>query len=157
MTKQKIGFIGLGNMGGALARRLLLTHPLVVWDLHGAATSALCALGASVADSAAALARERAEGDRRERLHLDQVAAVRAVLDRFAKELIEKAEHFLHRVGLADRGAALASTLPHGDQRKLEVAMLLALAIDWRPKRDAQMVVAVLPFALRASATMFMQ
>ena len=45
-------------------------------------------------------------------------------------ELIEKAEHFLHRVGLADRGAALASTLPHGDQRKLEVAMLLALEPD---------------------------
>jgi len=45
-------------------------------------------------------------------------------------ELIEKAEHFLHRVGLADRSASLASTLPHGDQRKLEVAMLLALEPD---------------------------
>jgi branched-chain amino acid transport system ATP-binding protein len=45
-------------------------------------------------------------------------------------ELIEKAEHFLHRVGLADRSPSLASTLPHGDQRKLEVAMLLALEPD---------------------------
>ena len=45
-------------------------------------------------------------------------------------ELIEKAEHFLSRVGLADRDTALASALSHGDQRKLEVAMLLALEPD---------------------------
>jgi len=42
-------------------------------------------------------------------------------------ELVEKAEHTLHRVGLADRRDAVASTLSHGDQRKLEVAILLAL------------------------------
>ena len=41
-------------------------------------------------------------------------------------ELIEKAEHFLSRVGLADRRAALASALWHGDQSKLELAILLA-------------------------------
>ena len=46
------------------------------------------------------------------------------------EELIEKAEHFLVRVGLEDRRAALASELPHGDQRKLEVAILLALEPD---------------------------
>lgn len=45
-------------------------------------------------------------------------------------ELIEKAQHFLARVGLADRAAELASALSHGDQRKLEVAMLLALEPD---------------------------
>ncbi len=42
-------------------------------------------------------------------------------------ELIERAEHCLHRVALADRRDMLASALPHGDQRKLEVAILLAL------------------------------
>ncbi len=42
-------------------------------------------------------------------------------------ELIEKAEHFLARVALADRRSALASELSHGDQRKLEVGILLAL------------------------------
>jgi branched-chain amino acid transport system ATP-binding protein len=42
-------------------------------------------------------------------------------------ELIDKAEHFLTRVSLADRRHHLASALPHGDQRKLEVAILLAL------------------------------
>jgi len=42
-------------------------------------------------------------------------------------ELIEKAEHCLHRVALADRRHVTAARLPHGDQRKLEVAILLAL------------------------------
>ena len=45
-------------------------------------------------------------------------------------ELVEKAEHWLHRVGLAERRDAIASTLNHGDQRKLEVAILLALEPD---------------------------
>ena len=45
-------------------------------------------------------------------------------------ELIEKAEHFLRRVTLAEKRALVASTLPHGDQRKLEVAILLALEPD---------------------------
>ncbi len=46
------------------------------------------------------------------------------------KELIEKAEHYLSRVALSDRRMTLASALPHGDQRKLEVAILLALEPD---------------------------
>ena len=45
-------------------------------------------------------------------------------------ELVEKAEHWLHRVGLAERRDAIVSTLNHGDQRKLEVAILLALEPD---------------------------
>jgi branched-chain amino acid transport system ATP-binding protein len=45
-------------------------------------------------------------------------------------ELLEKADHFLHRVALADKRDAVAATLPHGDQRKLEVAILLALEPD---------------------------
>ena len=42
-------------------------------------------------------------------------------------ELIEKAEHVLERVGMAGRRELAAAALPHGDQRKLEVAILLAL------------------------------
>jgi branched-chain amino acid transport system ATP-binding protein len=42
-------------------------------------------------------------------------------------ELTEQAEHCLARVALADKRHAVAATLPHGDQRKLEVAILLAL------------------------------
>jgi branched-chain amino acid transport system ATP-binding protein len=42
-------------------------------------------------------------------------------------EMIEKAEHYLREVALADRRDAAAASLPHGDQRKLEVAILLAL------------------------------
>jgi branched-chain amino acid transport system ATP-binding protein len=42
-------------------------------------------------------------------------------------ELVGKAEHHLHEVGLQDKRDATAASLPHGDQRKLEVAILLAL------------------------------
>jgi len=45
-----IGFIGLGNMGAALARRLLKQHTLHVWDLNPAATDVLVAEGAQAAD-----------------------------------------------------------------------------------------------------------
>jgi len=45
-------------------------------------------------------------------------------------ELIERAEHYLYRVKLADRRDTIASALAHGDQRKLEVAILLALDPD---------------------------
>jgi branched-chain amino acid transport system ATP-binding protein len=42
-------------------------------------------------------------------------------------ELIERAEHTLNRVALADKRDLPAAALAHGDQRKLEVAILLAL------------------------------
>ncbi len=43
------------------------------------------------------------------------------------RELIERAESILHGVGLSDRQGELVASLPHGDQRKLEVALLMAL------------------------------
>ncbi len=43
------------------------------------------------------------------------------------KELIEKAEHFLEKCSLADIKHEISSNLSHGDQRKLEVAVLMAL------------------------------
>jgi branched-chain amino acid transport system ATP-binding protein len=46
-------------------------------------------------------------------------------LDR--KETLARARALVERVKLADRAEAAASSLPHGDQRKLEVAMLMAL------------------------------
>ena len=42
-------------------------------------------------------------------------------------ELVAKAEEYLESVALADKRDATAASLPHGDQRKLEVAILLAL------------------------------
>jgi branched-chain amino acid transport system ATP-binding protein len=42
-------------------------------------------------------------------------------------ELIEKAEQYVARVALTEKRDAIAASLPHGDQRKLEVAILLAL------------------------------
>lgn len=43
-------------------------------------------------------------------------------------ELIERAEHVLAEVRLADKRDMTVAALPHGDQRKLEVAMMIALA-----------------------------
>ena len=42
-------------------------------------------------------------------------------------ETLARAQALVERVRLADRADAAASSLPHGDQRKLEVAMLMAL------------------------------
>jgi 3-hydroxyisobutyrate dehydrogenase len=53
----QIGYVGLGAMGGALARRLLAERSLTVWDLNRDAVVALEGLGASAAPSAAELAR----------------------------------------------------------------------------------------------------
>jgi 3-hydroxyisobutyrate dehydrogenase len=53
-----IGYIGLGSMGSALARRLVSGHKLIIWDINSAATAAFEKLGATVAPSAAELARQ---------------------------------------------------------------------------------------------------
>jgi branched-chain amino acid transport system ATP-binding protein len=42
-------------------------------------------------------------------------------------ELVRRAEHYLERVALAAKRDVAAALLSHGDQRKLEVAILLAL------------------------------
>lgn len=52
-----VGYIGLGAMGGALARRLLAGHRLHVWDLSAAAVARFEQLGAQAAPTAAELAR----------------------------------------------------------------------------------------------------
>jgi branched-chain amino acid transport system ATP-binding protein len=46
------------------------------------------------------------------------------------RDLINRAEETLALVGLAGRAAQRASSLSHGDQRKLEVAMMMALEPD---------------------------
>lgn len=43
------------------------------------------------------------------------------------KAWLQEATRLLEQVNLADKAQAHASSLPHGDQRKLEVALLLAL------------------------------
>jgi branched-chain amino acid transport system ATP-binding protein len=43
------------------------------------------------------------------------------------KELVQRAERVLEAVALTARRDATAASLPHGDQRKLEVGMLMAL------------------------------
>ncbi|MEY2159198.1 MULTISPECIES: NAD(P)-dependent oxidoreductase [unclassified Rhodanobacter] len=52
-TRMKVGFIGLGAMGGAMASNLLAAgHTLTVWNRSVAATEPLASLGARVARSA---------------------------------------------------------------------------------------------------------
>lgn len=46
------------------------------------------------------------------------------------RELTEKAELYLARVALVDKAAFKAAELSHGDQRKLEVALMLAVEPD---------------------------
>ncbi|MFD2365848.1 ABC transporter ATP-binding protein [Pseudoduganella sp. GCM10020061] len=43
------------------------------------------------------------------------------------RELIERAEHYLSRVAMQDQRDTTVAALSHGDKRKLEVAILLAL------------------------------
>lgn len=54
----KIGYIGLGNMGGALARRLVKAQPLKVFDLGAEARARLVEAGATEAASASELAQD---------------------------------------------------------------------------------------------------
>jgi branched-chain amino acid transport system ATP-binding protein len=68
----------------------------------------------------------------RENVRLAVQSRTGAGLDLFRRwtshtELIDEADDLLRQVALADRRDAAAGALPHGDQRKLEVAILLAL------------------------------
>ncbi|WP_261166258.1 NAD(P)-dependent oxidoreductase [Microbacterium sp. Marseille-Q6965] len=53
VTRPAVGFIGLGLMGSAIASRLLLTGPVVVWNRTASACRPLVEAGAAVAASAA--------------------------------------------------------------------------------------------------------
>jgi hypothetical protein len=51
-SKERIGFVGLGNMGAPMARRLIAAgHALVVYDTRNDAVAPLVALGAQLASS----------------------------------------------------------------------------------------------------------
>ena len=52
------GYVGLGNMGGAIAARMQERHPLVVFDLSARRCADLAARGARVAGSLAEVAHE---------------------------------------------------------------------------------------------------
>src|SRR5690606_5707416 len=57
VTQMKIGFLGLGNMGGPMARNLIKAgHELTVFDLSQTAVAGLVEAGASAVSSVAKLA-----------------------------------------------------------------------------------------------------
>ena len=53
MSAPRIGYVGLGVMGGALARRLLREHKLTVFDLSPERCAEFAKLGATVVGSPA--------------------------------------------------------------------------------------------------------
>src|SRR5438132_1127915 len=55
---RELGYIGLGNMGGALARRLLREHKMRVFDLRPEVVARFADAGGVPTQSAQALARE---------------------------------------------------------------------------------------------------
>ena len=59
-------------------------------------------------------------------LDLVNIDEVTDVTEAFIKEYEERAWEVIETVGLKDRADTLAKTLPHGDQRKLELGMILA-------------------------------
>jgi branched-chain amino acid transport system ATP-binding protein len=68
----------------------------------------------------------------RENVRLAVQARARAGLDLWRiwsdrRDLVVRAEEVLEAVALQDKRDQLAASLPHGDQRKLEVAILMAL------------------------------
>jgi 3-hydroxyisobutyrate dehydrogenase len=54
----RIGYVGLGAMGGALARHLVPKHTVTVFDLNPSSIAEFAALGAKTASNCAALARD---------------------------------------------------------------------------------------------------
>ncbi|WP_319517650.1 NAD(P)-dependent oxidoreductase [uncultured Martelella sp.] len=54
----KVGYIGLGAMGGALARRLLVSRPLTVYDLNAGLMTDFEKCGATLSSGPGELARE---------------------------------------------------------------------------------------------------
>jgi 3-hydroxyisobutyrate dehydrogenase len=54
----QIGYVGIGNMGGALAARLQLSHPLVVFDPSDSAMRSMAEKGARLAGSLREIATE---------------------------------------------------------------------------------------------------
>ena len=53
----KVDYVGLGAMGGSLARRLVKTHKLIVYDLNPTALATFKELGATIAATPSELAR----------------------------------------------------------------------------------------------------
>ena len=102
----RIGFIGVGNMGGPMARNLLKAgHQVKAYDLSGQALSAVTAAGASGARSAAEAASE--------------VDAVVTMFDRAKRQLtlsiksreIREEKEAVAQFGSSDSGASLGDIL----------------------------------------------
>jgi len=101
----KIGFIGLGAMGGAMATNLLKAgHAVTVWNRSPAATEPLAALGATVASDPA----EAAGGDALLSMLANDAAVRTVILD---GGVLEAMPHGAVHVNHATVSVALAKEL----------------------------------------------
>lgn len=130
----RVGYVGLGAMGGNLARHLVGKYPLTVLDLHRPAVEALEQLGAESATSAAALARrsdivllclprssdvERvifgpgglAEGIAEGALIVDQTSGIPDQTHEFARRLAERSVDMIDAPVSGAMATAIAGTI----------------------------------------------
>lgn len=130
----KIGYIGLGAMGGSIARWLVEPHDLTVWDINKSAVERMVALGASSAETAEELARtcdviflclprtadvrQTIFGDRgligglsAGKIVVDQTSGIPAETNGFAEELARKGVAMLDAPVTGGVGAAQAGSV----------------------------------------------
>lgn len=130
----KVGYVGLGAMGGALARHLASDHTLMVWDLNARAVDALVDLGAVAARSLTDMARDceivflclprtsdvgkaifgpdgLAQGLSAGKIVIDQTSGVPAETAGFAAELAKSGVFMIDAPVAGGVSAALAGTI----------------------------------------------
>lgn len=151
-----IGYIGLGAMGSALARRLLSENMLSIWDINNTAVVALERLGAAVAPSAAELARRcdivllclpcssdvrhvifghggLAEGLAPGQMVIDQTSGVPGETSAIAHQLVERGVAMIDAPVSGSVSAAVAGTITimaSGPDDAYERALPLLMAIS---------------------------
>jgi len=103
----KLGFIGLGNIGSVMARRLVEQgHALTVHDINPAATQSLAAAGATVATSITDMARTCDTV----LLSLPMPDIVRAVANELTNGLTTETR-IQHIIDLSTTGASMSATI----------------------------------------------
>ena len=151
-----IGYIGLGAMGGPLARRLLAGHTLHVWDISAAAVERFETLGARPAPTAAELARRcdvvllclprtadvhrvvfgpagLAEGLSAGKLVIDQTSGVPDETREIARQLAERGIDMVDAPvagGVAAADAGRVTIMASGPQQAFEKASPVLQAIS---------------------------
>ncbi|WP_080709788.1 NAD(P)-dependent oxidoreductase [Cupriavidus metallidurans] len=156
MSEVRIGYIGLGAMGSALARRLVATHRLWVWDINADATAEFQKMGAQVASSAKEVASNcdvvllclprtsdvrrlifgpegLAEGLTKGKLVVDQTSGIPGETRAIAKELADRGVAMMDAPvsgGVMGAAAGTISIMASGDEDSYQKALPVLTAIS---------------------------